>query len=1179
MARAILAGLLWLAVVVPLRGQGAPALQVANPSFEEGVEARPTGWTLEGAGAWGSGGGAEGQRFLRVENGGTWRGAPVAFAPGGVYELRLRCRYRPGAKPGPAFAVVGPEFAFRVIPLAVAAGTPAWTDLAVRFAAPTQADPETTRIRLGQWQLDGAIDYDALDLRPVRLAQRTTQGMVLGEGERISGNEYRFRAPLESPLWRNISRPLAGWNDDFHDNRWRFTKADGFVLYRFAVQGRRQTQATVEVDTWFHEESSWRLAVEASTDGQTYRTLGHHTWQQPRAPLAVPADLLPAETLWIRLRADASAPAKPVFFQCRGVSYTAVLDGPPCRAAGASALVTVLGEDEGVAVEPELGEEGSTRFVVRVSNRRAGTVALAPTLVVRQGEGGVRDVRNDASTVAAGASTLVSIPYRVPLPGRYELEFSLGGSLKTRLGTAVSIPILQASGYGERLASPDPEVAVWWASSGWKVSRTRPAPETPGTAVALSLARDESEAAQIVVRPDRALKGLTARLAGALKSAAGDTLPVSAVEVLRVHYVTAEYASDELGGTGEWPDPLPPFAGGIEVAAGTNQPLWVCVRAPRDARAGVYQGSIAVRADGFAVDVPLGVEVYDITLPETSTCRSLFGFSADNVLRYHNLKTESDRRTVLDKYLRSFSEHRISPYNPAPLDGFSYRWQTGLHWEGGRVVTAAHRGASALLSADADLTGNTWAAYEDALPVSGPPLKLSLWYRTERPDQAAYIYLSHQDAAGQHIANCDLHLELPPSTAWRAFERTIAEFPAGAVSFRLLVQGCAWSEKGERTGQVWIDDISLLDPATGKELLQDGGFEAARPAGAAPEVVFDWTAWDEAMTRAFAEYHFNAFVFGVPGLGGGTFQARTLGSLQGFAQGTPEHLARFQAWCAAARAHLAGRGWLDRAVVYPFDEPAERDYPFVLDQLRLLQAHFPGLHRMVPMNLGAADVFIGALDAWCPIMDSHRREFAAARQQAGDRYTWYICCGPKAPYVANFIDRAATDLRVWLWQTWQEQVDGILIWEAIYWNSPSAYPNALQNPYTDSMSWVSGYDTKPGEKQRWNVGDGRFLYPPEAAADGTQAQAVLEGPVSSIRWEALRDGVEDVEYLALLKRLLAERRAGLAAAEVARYDALLSVPPSISASLTQFTTDPAPIAARREEIARAIERLSGAHSP
>jgi hypothetical protein len=48
---------------------------------------------------------------------------------------------------------------------------------------------------------------------------------------------------------------------------------------------------------------------------------------------------------------------------------------------------------------------------------------------------------------------------------------------------------------------------------------------------------------------------------------------------------------------------------------------------------------------------------------------------------------------------------------------------------------------------------------------------------------------------------------------------------------------------------------------------------------------------------------------------------------------------------------------------------------------------------------------------------------------------------------------------------------------------------------------------------------------------------VLEGPVTSLRWEALRDGVEDFEYLAMLKRLLAQKGAGLTRAESARYEA------------------------------------------
>ncbi|MEI6502070.1 MAG: DUF4091 domain-containing protein, partial [Armatimonadota bacterium] len=128
------------------------------------------------------------------------------------------------------------------------------------------------------------------------------------------------------------------------------------------------------------------------------------------------------------------------------------------------------------------------------------------------------------------------------------------------------------------------------------------------------------------------------------------------------------------------------------------------------------------------------------------------------------------------------------------------------------------------------------------------------------------------------------------------------------------------------------------------------------------------------------------------------------------------------------------------------------------------------------------------------------------------------------------------------------------------------------------MSWVDGYGTPRGEKRRWNCGDGRFIYPPRAAT-GTQAEAILDGPVTSLRWEALRDGIEDYEYFALLKRLLAEKRGTLKLADVAKVEALLQVPPTVSASLTSYTQDPAPLLARRLELARAIETLSTPQTP
>ena len=71
----------------------------------------------------------------------------------------------------------------------------------------------------------------------------------------------------------------------------------------------------------------------------------------------------------------------------------------------------------------------------------------------------------------------------------------------------------------------------------------------------------------------------------------------------------------------------------------------------------------------------------------------------------------------------------------------------------------------------------------------------------------------------------------------------------------------------------------------------------------------------------------------------------------------------------------------------------------------------------------------------------------------------------------------------------------------------------------------------------------------------------------------LREGIEDYESLYLLRELLEKNRKNLADAEVARIESLLAVPEDVSTSLTEFTTDPSPIYARRAEVARAIESL------
>jgi hypothetical protein len=238
---------------------------------------------------------------------------------------------------------------------------------------------------------------------------------------------------------------------------------------------------------------------------------------------------------------------------------------------------------------------------------------------------------------------------------------------------------------------------------------------------------------------------------------------------------------------------------------------------------------------------------------------------------------------------------------------------------------------------------------------------------------------------------------------------------------------------------------------------------------------------------------------------------------------------------------------------------------------KALKEAAPDIRRMLTEQ--PEPELMGGPNLWCPLTMNYKHEKTLECRKQGDRFWWYVCTVPKKPYCGLFIDHPATDLRVWLWQTWKYEIQGILVWQSNLWTTGAAYPDKPQNPYEDPMSWMHGYGTKPGDKRPWGNGDGRFMYPPEAAADANPPEPVLDGPVDSIRWEMLRDGIEDYEYLAILKRLMVERKGTLSKRALSRVEKLLEVPGGITKDLRTFTKDPAPIEKRRNEIARAIERL------
>lgn len=350
----------------------------------------------------------------------------------------------------------------------------------------------------------------------------------------------------------------------------------------------------------------------------------------------------------------------------------------------------------------------------------------------------------------------------------------------------------------------------------------------------------------------------------------------------------------------------------------------------------------------------------------------------------------------------------------------------------------------------------------------------------------------------------------------------------------------------------------------------------AEAGGAEKRARVDFTAFDAAAERWLGAGGFNTFQLPVLGMGGGTFHSRHLGRLEGFEEGTAEHARLFRDYLGQVERHLRERGWLSKAFTYWFDEPDPKDYEFVVAGMKRLKEAAPGIRRMLTEQPEPA--LMGNVDIWCGLTPEWTREEVQERRAAGEEVWWYICTGPKAPYVTEFIDHPGTELRLWPWQSWQYGVTGILVWATVYWTSPLVYPEpASQDPWKDPMSWVTGYGFPVGHRAPWGNGDGRFLYPPRRdPKDDSGEVPILEAPINSTRWENLRDGMEDYEYLWLLRQETEARARAQGAGDealLAEARRLLVVPESVSRDLTHFALAPEPIREHRRAVARMIERL------
>jgi hypothetical protein len=232
--------------------------------------------------------------------------------------------------------------------------------------------------------------------------------------------------------------------------------------------------------------------------------------------------------------------------------------------------------------------------------------------------------------------------------------------------------------------------------------------------------------------------------------------------------------------------------------------------------------------------------------------------------------------------------------------------------------------------------------------------------------------------------------------------------------------------------------------------------------------------------------------------------------------------------------YLKEHGWekLAYADVLP-DEPTTKEhYDEVRKRAKLVHEAQPGLKVFclqgpVP-SAPTLGTLVGSVDLWAPAWSKYNEAGIVERQKAGEE-SWSFtaqCPGPKGGDTPFWeLDFPLLNYRIPPWASRRYGLAGLYYWTVVYW------PEI--DPWTSPLNF----------KGQLN-GEGILFYP--------GGEAGIDGPVSTMRLKALRDGLEDYEYLAL---------AGDAGAEKAL---------AMAKSWTSWETDPAKLAAVREELAKII---------
>ncbi len=154
---------------------------------------------------------------------------------------------------------------------------------------------------------------------------------------------------------------------------------------------------------------------------------------------------------------------------------------------------------------------------------------------------------------------------------------------------------------------------------------------------------------------------------------------------------------------------------------------------------------------------------------------------------------------------------------------------------------------------------------------------------------------------------------------------------------------------------------------------------------------------------------------------------------------------------------------------------------------------------------------VGGVQTWCPLFDKFNsaefRSLMKERQQSterakGENVWWYGCINPTSPFPSYHVDANLITSRTLMWMQYDYGVEGNLFWNTCYYQGYQNGSYVSRDVWSNPLSWEDCN------------GDGMLMYPGKEYG--------VDGPISTLRLESIRESNEDYEYLWLFEQRIQE---------------------------------------------------------